>query len=101
MSICLRRREFIAGLGGAVAWPLAARAQQRDAARAQRTEMPVIGLLQLGAAASYDFTGFRQGLKDVAVRRISESEDRRSRGGLRPRIACGIRRPIWSTIECA
>ena len=36
----MRRREFIAGLGGAVVWPLAARAQQGDRVRRVGVLMP-------------------------------------------------------------
>jgi putative ABC transport system substrate-binding protein len=59
MSICLRRREFIAGLGGAAAWPLTARAQQ--------PAMPVIAFLQIGSVRGLppSSAAFRQGLAEA------------------------------------
>jgi putative ABC transport system substrate-binding protein len=55
----MRRREFIAGLGGAVAWPVVA--------RAQRPAQPVIGFLHTGSPEVTPslVAGFRQGLKET------------------------------------
>jgi len=54
----MRRRDFIAGLGGAAAWPLALHAQQ--------SALPVVGFLSSGwAGLTVALAPFNQGLREA------------------------------------
>jgi putative tryptophan/tyrosine transport system substrate-binding protein len=58
MTITIGRRELIAALGGAVAWPHAAHAQQ--------PKVPTIGVLVIGNISPKEFwREFQGGLRDL------------------------------------
>ena len=83
MSILLRRREFIATLGGAAAWSLAARAQQMA--------LPVIGYLSAGSPEQSQINltlaevGFAEGKNAAIEFRLASRHRSTARVSGRPR----------------
>ena len=57
MTLCIKRREFIAALGGAAAWPVATLAQQSKIWR--------VGYLTSGSMSNATFNAFRQELGNL------------------------------------
>jgi len=86
----MRRREFVAGLGSAAAWPLMARAQQ--------STMPVIGLLDSrspetereGVPAFLAEIGYVEGRNVIVEYRWADNHDDR----LSPLAADLVRRRV-------
>jgi putative tryptophan/tyrosine transport system substrate-binding protein len=60
----MRRREFMTRLGGAVAWPFAAQAQQPDG-RVRRVGVLMGSTDEADLEGQARFAAFRQGLADL------------------------------------
>ena len=103
----MRRREFVSLLGGAAAWPVAARAQQPSAAEGYSTGLPVIGILWPGVAApaSPRLEAFREGLSKAAfvVGRNVAIELRFAQAGLQqlPELAADLVRLKVNVIQAS
>jgi hypothetical protein len=84
------RREFVAGLGSAAAWPAVAGAQQRT--------IPVVGVLgrTTGESFARPLAVFMQGLKEAG---FIESQNLRVEHAGRTMSMIGC--PKWRPISCA
>src|SRR6516165_8042654 len=71
----MRRREFVTFLGGAAAWPLAARAQQGDRVRR-------VGVLMNAAATEVEYQDYLAAFRSE-MRRLGWSEGRNLRLDIR------------------
>jgi hypothetical protein len=78
----LKRREFITLLGGAAAWPLAARAQQGE--RMRRIGV-LMGQAEDDSEAQARGAAFDQGLQQLGWSRRSQRANRQALGGGRCR----------------
>ena len=85
----MKRREFMTLLGGAAAWPLAARAQQ--------AAMPVVGYLSSRSPddTAHLLAGFRQGFRDGGfIERQNVTIEYRWALGRYDRLPAMVRAPI-------